>query len=154
MAVPTLFNELIGAWQGTNRLWLDPEEPARESESSALITLAAQGQFATIQYTWADGGRPQDGLIVLGRETQGDLLKAAWIDSWHMGDKLMVSEGLVEPDGSIWVMGTYAVPSEPDWGWRISIDSIAKDTFRMTMHNISPDGADMLAVEALYARKP
>jgi hypothetical protein len=154
MTVPVVLTALTGNWRGTNRLWLSPEEPVRESESTAEITLAAQGKFAVIQYTWADEGQSQDGMLVLGQETQHKLVKAIWIDSWHMNDKFMLCEGAIEPNGTIWVKGSYAAPPDPDWGWQISIELQADDLFRFMMHNISPDNKKMLAVEVTYTRQP
>jgi hypothetical protein len=68
MSVPEGLEDLVGEWSGTNKLWLTPDEPVRESETTASVTLAAQGKFITIAYTWSFEGEPQDGLIVLGRE--------------------------------------------------------------------------------------
>ena len=36
MAIPTILANLTGRWQGPNRLWLDPNEPARESVATAV----------------------------------------------------------------------------------------------------------------------
>jgi hypothetical protein len=83
MCIPATLRELIGEWAGVNRLWLSPKEPARHSETTASVALAAQGRFATIKYTWADEGQPQDGLLTLGADPQRKTLEAVWIDSWH-----------------------------------------------------------------------
>jgi hypothetical protein len=107
----------------------------------------------TIRYTWADQGEPQDGMLVLGDDTQNNILKAVWIDSWHMRDSFMVCEGATRAEGAAWVVGSYAVPPGPDWGWRIAIETKAVGVFRLVMHNISPEGVEELAVEATYMRK-
>lgn len=153
MTIPTTLAALLGTWRGTNRLWLDPTKPARESESLAIIAEAAHGQFITIQYTWADGDNPQEGLIVLGKETAGNVAQAAWIDSWHMSDKLMVCTGISEPNGTVWVKGEYEAPPGPNWGWQIAIVPEVDGTFRLVMHNITPQGQEMLAVEVIYVRQ-
>lgn len=43
-----------------------PTDPTRESSSTMVTGLVAQGKFLTLQHTWADEGNPQDGMIVLG----------------------------------------------------------------------------------------
>jgi hypothetical protein len=166
---------LIGHWVGTNDLWLSPEEPCRKSPTEAVVALAAQGKFVTIQYTWADDGAPQDGLLMLGYERQLKTVRAVWIDSWHMGDKFMLCQGTDGATASlpcgaegrsmgfqpmnchergILVKGSYSAPPGPDWGWQIGIEPEHDGKFRIVMHNVSPDGKAALAVEATYVRKP
>jgi hypothetical protein len=143
---------LIGQWAGSNRLhvvWLTP--PVQDSDTTASVSLAAQGQFLAISYTWAYEGKPQDGLLLIGSGEAANSVKAVWIDSWHMSDKFMLLEGTVEPSGSISMRGAYAAPPGPDWGWRIVIEP-GDAAFRMTMHNISPEGEEIPAVEATFAR--
>jgi len=144
---------LAGQWVGTNRLWLSPKEPARESPTEARVALVAQGQFVTIHYTWADEGAPQDGLLIIGCQRKLNAMKAVWVDSWHYQDRFMLCEGTVGASGLISFKGSYAAPPGPDWGWRIDIEPERRGKFRIVMHNVSPDGKAELAVEASYARQ-
>jgi hypothetical protein len=48
----------VGHWTGTNKLWLEPGTPVRESVTTAVVGLATTGAFATLQYSWADSGQP------------------------------------------------------------------------------------------------
>jgi len=152
MTVPTTLTTLVGNWKATNRLWLSPDEPVRESKVTASVALAAQGQFITIAYTWAEDG-PQDGLLMIGQAAQSNAVKAAWIDSWHNGDKLMLCEGSLSTEGAVSVKGSYPAPSGPDWGWRIVIEPQANDAWRMVMYNITSEGQEQLAVEASFTRQ-
>ncbi len=122
MTAPASLVKLVGKWAGSNRLhvtWLTP--PTHDSAAAASFTLAAQGQFISCSYTWADEGKPQDGLLLIGSGETPDSVKAIWIDSWHMGDKFMLLDGALERDGNVSMHGTYAAPPGPDWGWRIVI---------------------------------
>jgi hypothetical protein len=47
--------------------------------------------------------------------------------------------------------GSYQVEGYPEWYWRI-VFSRDGDTFKMTMFNISPEGEETLAVDAVYQR--
>lgn len=120
--------------------------------AAATVAFAAQGQFLTLHYTWADEGRPQDGLLVLGYEAGQTALKAYWIDSWHMSDKFMFCTGPLEAAGVVSVSGAYAAQPGPDWGWRIVVEPQANDSWRMVMYNITPEGQEVLAVEAHFTR--
>ena len=151
MAVPKELAALAGEWSATSRLWLSPEEPARESASAATASLVANGKFLVLRYTWTEGG-PQEGLIVLGIAADGARASASWVDSWHMGHAMMACEGSLQGD-AVSVKGTYPAPPGPDWGWWIAIEPRGSDAFRFTMFNITPEGEEQPAVDAEYARR-
>jgi hypothetical protein len=111
----------------------------------------AQGKFFELHYSWADEGQPQEGVLVLGQSQEK--LTAAWVDSWHMQDTMMQCTGTLSSDGIVSVVGHYAAPPGPDWGWRIALQSDSTDQFRLIMYNITPDGEEMLAVEAAFLRE-
>jgi hypothetical protein len=115
--------------------------------------MVAQGRFAELHYTWSFDGEPQDGLVVLGAEPEGDTARAIWLDSWHMQDQFMVCAGTVADDGSVTLKGSYAAPPGPDWGWQIDLVPKPDDTFQLLMYNITPQGESALAVKATYARR-
>lgn len=153
MSVPEQLAKLTGNWSGKSRLHLSwmPESPFN-SDSNASIALTAKGGFLKIEYDWSYDGRTQEGLILLGTEKDSDLIKAFWIDSWHLNDKFMVSEGRQDGSGAFSLKGFYAVPDHPDWGWRTVIGSESENAFKIIMYNVSPAGAEDLAVEAIYNR--
>jgi hypothetical protein len=148
--MPPQLHVLTGQWQGTNRLWLDPAQTANESAATAVFQLVAQEKFATLHYTWADSDQPQSGVLLFGQHEQQ--VSAAWVDSWHMQDNMMQLTGISQPDGTMMVKGSYAAPPGPDWSWQITLQPLPNDQFKLLMHNITPDGDQMLAVEALFAR--
>ncbi len=152
MTIPTQLAGLTGHWLGTSQLWLSPDDPARESESTLVVAPAAQDRFLTFRYTWSDEGAPQDGLLLLSQD--GDAVDAAWIDSWHMANKIMSLNGAVDAAGGVMLHGSYAAPPGPDWGWRIELTSTPDDTCELRMYNVTPDGEAFLAVEAVYMRVP
>jgi hypothetical protein len=153
MSVPASLTNLPGKWTGLNSLWLLPGEPARLSDTMATVALIAAGEFLVFQYTWADEGQPQDGFLLIGQEGTENLIKAVWIDSWHMGDRFMLCQGSLDSQGSLSVQGTYAAPLGPDWGWRITIRLDDSYSLHLNMVNIHPDGKEDLAVEASYLAK-
>ena len=150
MAVPQTLHELIGNWQGTKHLWLTPNEPVRKSAATAVIQPAAQGKFLLLQYSWSEANKPQDGVLLLGQDEEQ--LTAAWVDSWHMQDKMMLCADPFRADGEFSVLGHYAAPPGPDWGWRITVQPQPSDQFTFRMYNITPAGESVLAVEILFAR--
>lgn len=154
MSVPENLEKLIGEWSGTNQLhlsWL--ADSPFDSESKASIDFSAKGIFLKIEYDWFYEGKLQEGLILLGKEKNSELVKSFWIDSWHLNDKFMVSEGAIKSNGTVSTKGFYAVPDHPDWGWRTVIKYENKDSFKLIMYNVSPEGEETLAVEADYVRQ-
>jgi len=155
MSVPELLEKLVGKWRGINRLhttWV-PENPVRETVSVASVELTARGRFLKIEYDWMFEETMQEGLILIGNEKDSDSIKAFWIDSWHLSDKFMVSEGARAADGSISLKGFYAVPDHPDWGWRTVIEPERDNAFKIVMYNASPEGEETLAVEMELKRQ-
>ena len=145
---------LVGKWQGTNHLWLAPDEPVRLSESTAEIRAIAQDQFSELLYTWSESGLPQEGRMILGRFPDSPHVRAIWLDTWHMMNQFMDCEGGVNENGEVWVRGSYPAPPGPDWGWQITFAGRGADAFRLQMHNITPEGEMFLAVEVAYTRQP
>ena len=143
---------LVGSWSGGNKLWLDPNAPPDESDATASVALDAQGQFATIRYTWAASGDPCEGMLVvrvLDTPTKADLV---WIDSWHMRNEFLITKSDPVDGALVSVLGSYAAPPGPDWGWRITLRSDDSDSFTILMHNITPDGVEEPAVEMALTR--
>lgn len=152
MSVDQCLAGLIGSWKGTNNLYLSWEaEPIRQSPSEAIVKMKVAGQFVEIAYTWSFEGKPQEGSIVIGCDNKSNAVQAVWTDSWHMSHKFMLCDGYIENRSRINVFGKYSVADNEDWGWRTEVIPEA-DTFRYRMYNISPDGAEELAVDTEFTR--
>jgi hypothetical protein len=141
-----------GQWNGKSTLQDPHNNIADECASTLTITPILKGTFVRIDYTWSYQGATQEGIILVGFEKQANAVTAHWADTWHMSDKAMTLRGGVDADGTISVLGSYAAPPGPDWGWRIVLSP--GESFRMTMYNIWPEGKDELAVTAVYTRSP
>ena len=144
------FVPFIGSWRGTNSLWLSPDASAQKSATTLTLAPAIEGKFLEIKYTWIYDDQPQEGLLLIGYEAE--LVTAIWADSWHMGKKFMQCQGVIKENGSVDVRGQYQAPPGPDWGWRIVLEHEGENTLNLTMYNITPEGQEALAVEAVYSR--
>ncbi len=151
MSIPSTWAALTGRWRGEYRLWLTPTEPVRISDTEADPILAARGKILEFRYVWADGGEPQAGALWIEIDEGSGAAAAAWIDSWHMSDRLMICRGAHQAGGAIRVSGRYAAPPGPDWGWRTTLRPEG-ETLRLQMDNLSPSGEEALAVLARYRR--
>jgi hypothetical protein len=152
MGFPENFEKLTGNWRGKNSLhtpWME-ESPVKSSDSEAVVETTAINRFLKIEYTWSFEEKPQEGILLIGSEENS--AKAVWIDSWHNGDKFMNCEGTFEGN-SIKIKGFYKVPDHSDWGWKTEINFETEDFFKIIMHNVTPEGEESLAVEAVYTRQ-
>lgn len=141
-----------GSWRGNNRLQDPNTNTPEDSSATATLIPVLGGRFMRLDYTWEYLGRPQTGSLLLGYEADADVVTAHWIDTWHMEDKVMVCRGTANGNGEISVLGSFAAPSGPDWGWRTVIRPQANQSLHLVMFNISPDGQEELAVEMDYTR--
>jgi hypothetical protein len=105
-----------------------------------------------MDYTWSYDAQPQEGSLLFAWEAKKHLITAVWVDSWHMGDKLMMCKGAADRNGVIAVRGSYAVRGSRNWGWRTLIRPSPGRSIRMLMYNVSPRGKEELAVEATFAK--
>ena len=152
MNLDEIKNDLSGAWTGENILrlsWMTPPEYVSKSELTA--ESAVGGKFLTVKYTWEYENTRHEGLLLLGFDAEKEIVNAAWVDSWHSSVKPLILSGNIG-ERVIDLRGTYAVPNHPDWGWRIALNNSAEDNLQIRMYNVSPEGAEDLAVSADYQR--
>ncbi len=142
---------LTGNWQATYRLWMRPDSDALESPSHAIVSPMVNGKMACIEYTWTVEGNLVEGELFIGYENQSQQVTVVWVDAWHNGERFMICQGDVRPDGALTVLGAYPPPYGPDWTWRTVI-ALEEAGFSLRMYNIPPGGPELLAVEAVYRR--
>ncbi len=141
---------LLGDWQGVNHLWLAPNTPPDLSETVAHTTTVMHDGLLELSYSWAFQDQPQEGRLVLSEDDDHTHVKAVWMDSWHMANSFMVLEGAITEKGVIALNGSYAAPPGPDWGWKIQLEPLNANSFKLLMFNVTPKGKEALAVEVTY----
>lgn len=153
MKTMNLSSKFIGQWQGTYRLvlsWLP--NPDFISVSNMTVKSIANDKFLVLSYDWQHEGVSQDGLILIGNINTQAGVTASWVDSWGMSGKIMNCYGTINQQGDISLLGSYEVPDNPDWGWRIEIPCPNDNALQIVMYNISPEGEESLAGDTNYTR--
>lgn len=152
MNLSDIQDNLIGVWAGDNLLRLSWQSPSDfQSRGELTAATAIRDKFLTVNYQWSRHDALHEGLLLLGFDAEQETVNAAWVDSWHSNIKPLILSGTVNEQKTMDLRGTYEVPNHPDWGWRIVITP-AENDLRMTMYNVSPEGAEDLAVRADYQR--
>lgn len=147
----TKLSELVGQWSGSNRLWVMPGDPVRESKASATV-VSSGSALALITYTWEYEGKAQAGTLAVRTNSEAGDVEVVLMDSWHTANKFMLFHGDEDNQGLVAVRGSYPAPPGPNWGWRIVVEASSADAFCVRMYNITPAGEEAIAVETQYER--
>ena len=144
-----ILNRLQGNWKGISRVWFEPGKLADESEIRGMIKPVLGGRFLLHEYETMLENSHVEGISIFGYDINQNRFQCAWIDSFHNGTSIMISENN-QPISPFSVLGHYG--PDPQWGWRTILDHSTKDTLIITMNNIAPGGMDEKAVEIIYKR--
>ena len=143
---------LAGGWTGTSKLWLEPGKLADESPVLGTVTLVLEGRFAIYLYQGSIEGEPQHGMFTFGYNTTLEQYEASWLDSFHSNTAIMFCVGSARENGFS-VLGSYPDPNGgPDWGWRTVVELLDKDHLVISAYNITPEGEEVKATEAMLTR--
>ena len=146
---------LIGSWEGISRTWFEPGQLADESPITGTIRPVLDGRFVAHEYESSLQGKRIVGMAIHGYAIQRKKFVTVWIDGFHMGTDIMLSEGGDEVKGDGFsVLGSYGDPAgESRWGWRTEVELQGEDALTITHYNIDPEGEEARAVEIQYKRK-
>jgi hypothetical protein len=143
---------LVGRWKGTTKTWFEPGVVADESEMTGTFRPVLGGRFVMHEYSGSLNGKPFEGIAIYGYDISNDSFQCSWMDSFHMGTGIMLSNGKGTENGFS-VLGSYGGSDIPvPWGWRTVAELQQPDLLVITAYNISPEGQEDKATETVYTR--
>src|SRR5690606_4615381 len=83
---------LEGNWEGIARVWFEPDKVADESPMKGTMKLVLGGRFILHEYQGSFGGKPLEGIAIYGYHLALGKYQCAWVDSYHNGTAIMLSE--------------------------------------------------------------
>src|SRR5687767_5975463 len=103
-----LLASLVGKWDGTSRVWFEPDKLADESSVRGRIRRIGDSPFLLHEYEGTFDGEPREGVEIIGLdlEVEGGAFLSAWVDSFHMSVDVMLARGGAAPGGFA-VLGSY-----------------------------------------------
>lgn len=152
MSVHTLLNSVRGVWSGTYKVWLKPGNPTSSSDIRLTVQSIANSHYFLITYYWFWKNKKQEGVFLIGG--QDSAVYVTWGDSWHQQPKPMNCTGTYKSEtNSFDFTGSYDTgPDTPQWGWRTEFIKKNDKTLIMRAYNITPEGEEALAVEAIMEK--
>ena len=143
---------LIGEWEGTFRLWFQPDHLACEAPQRGTIRGILDGRFLLHEYRTRFDDEPIEGVAIYGLHLDENAYESAWVESFGTGTSIMFSSGPASAD-HFNALGSYGDgQGGPRWDWRTEIEQPDADQLIITMTNISPQGEAAKAVEVRYQR--
>ena len=155
-AAPGLQHEwlkkMVGSWDCTVKVSMDPSQPMQESKSTSVITSIMDGRYIQEDATGEMQGNPFHGMGITGYDNVLKKFVSTWVD--NAGTGIMRSEGMTDAAGKVLTFTGAMI--DPATGkmmkYRMVSTVVDDDHHTFEMFN-TQNGKEMKMMQIDYARK-
>lgn len=144
---------LVGKWQTTSRMWMNPDQPPVETKGTAEKRLVLGDRFVQEDFKGTAMGKPFAGQGLTGYDNNKQKFTNTWGDT--MSTALLTAEGTADASGKDLVLtGSAWCPVEKknkNFRHVLHIESDKKHT--LEMFDVGADGKETKTMEVVYTRK-
>jgi hypothetical protein len=145
--------KLVGEWNCTVSMMMDPSQPAQETKSTAVVTSLMDGRYFQEQDTGEMMGKPFLGQGLTGYDNVMKKYVSTWID--NAGTGIMTSEGTPDATGNVITWTGWS--SDPMTGkktkYRMVTTFIDDNKHTFEMFGAGPGGKESKMMTITYDRK-
>ena len=140
-----------GYWNAKVKLWMDPSQPASESEATSKNEMIMNGLYQRSSHTGNMMGMPFSGESTTGYDNVNKKFVSSWID--NMGSGIMTMEGSYEDQTkTLTFIGKMTDPTTGTlMDFKETLKVISPDSHVLTMYMVQGD-ADIKTMEIIYTR--
>ena len=144
---------MAGDWTFTNKMWMDPSQPAMESSGTMHGETILGGRY--VQTTWKGDmmGMPFEGRATDGYDNVAKQYVSSWMDNMSTG--ILYSTGTCDDSGNkCSLKGDMMDPMTGQKSYmRQEVTWMDANTFKNEMYGPGPDGKEFKWMEMVIKRK-
>lgn len=144
---------MVGDWTFTNKMWMDPSQPAMESSGTMHGEAILGGRY--VQSTWKGDmmGMPFEGRGTDGYDNVAKQYVSSWMDNMSTG--MVYSTGTCDASGNkCSLKGDMLDPMTGQKSYmRSEVTWMDANTFKNEMYGPGPDGKEFKWMEMVIKRK-
>ena len=91
--------QMVGDWDVTMKMWMDPSAPPTESKATSTFEPALNGKFAFQRLKGEMMGMPYEGMGMYGFDNNRQLFITSWAD--NMNGTISVMKGSLDRTGTV-----------------------------------------------------
>jgi Protein of unknown function (DUF1579) len=143
---------MVGTWDTTAKMWMDPSAPPQESKGVAENKMALGGRFLEQNFEGTMMNQPFTGKGYTGYDLYKKQYVSTWMDS--MGTAIMNATGNVDSSGKLTMTGSMDDPmSGKKTDFKETMTTVDPDHQVFEMWMPAPDGKMFKTLEIQYARR-
>jgi hypothetical protein len=143
---------MVGTWDTTAKMWMDPSAPPRESKGVAENKMALGGRFLEQTFEGTMMDQPFAGKGYTGYDLYKKQYVSTWMDS--MGTAIMSATGNVDSSGKLTMTGSMDDPmTGKKMDFKETMTTVDNDHQLFELWMPGPDGKMFKTLEITYARK-